>query len=146
MSNVYTWIYLLNNVYTWLIKVHTHCNGTYIYIHQVYTFQILYINFCTCNIQGQTMYTLVYTMYMSLCLEYIISWQHQSELFFNMQTISGQIGSCQEVSRHHDDYIKNCKNIAIIQLFKYPCKAVHPFQVKVKSGKSHAVSFLGVSW
>ena len=32
MSNVYTWIYLLNHVFTWLITVHTHCNGTYMHI------------------------------------------------------------------------------------------------------------------
>ena len=85
ISVLYPWIYVLDNVYTWLNMVHT-C------IHLVYTFNILYIIVYTCNIQGHTMYIHVYTMYMSLCLEYKISWQEQSELFFNSLAIDRPFG------------------------------------------------------
>ena len=90
-----------------LIIVHTHVM-VHTCIYSVYTFQILYINVCTCNIQGHTMYILVYTMFMSLCLEYTISWQQKSQLFFNMQAISGHICSCQVVSRH-DTTMLDCE-------------------------------------
>jgi hypothetical protein len=97
-------------------------------IKHVYTFEILYMNVCTCHIQCHTTYIILYTLYMSIYAVYIIYLNITVPLaaFFNSQALSGHIRSCQQVSSH-----KLCKYIAMVQLLLHQHKPVHPFQTKV---------------
>ena len=96
--------------------------GTYMYK----TFEILYMNICTCHIQCHTTYIILYTLYMSIYALYIVYLNITVPPFFNSQGLSGHISSCQQVSSH-----KLCKYIAIAQLLLNRYKPVHPFQMKV---------------
>ena len=128
MSLVYPWIYVLDNVYTWLNVVQT-C------IHSVYTFNILYIIVYTCNIQGHTMYIRVYTMYMSLCLEYKFSWQEQSELFFQFtshrQAIWAHVKWCQAINLSETMLLYNYWNFGTRRFIHYKWR----YSLPISGGK-----------
>ena len=81
-------------------------------------------------------------MYMTLCLEYKISRQEQSELFFNMKAITGHMGACQVMSSH-----KPFRTNAIVQLLKYLYEAIHTFKITNKgiTCQSHVVSYIIIS-